>query len=273
LGNGKEIVMDQGAMIKELRKSAGLTQDTVAKKLGVARTTYVAIEAGQRELSLSSIRKLAELYQVAPGDIVEGRISKPAVCMVAEPEPYRYSASGDGTNVRRERRPKFNSEKLRSVLLYITSRVGARPNVGETVLYKLLYFIDFDYYEKNGRPVTGLTYIKNHFGPTPSSGFADVCRVMESAREIEIAETPYFAHTQRKYLPTIAADLSLLTADEIKHIDSELERLGGKSAAELTEFSHKDMPWIAAEMHKDIDYQMTMYRSDATTVREAVDEL
>jgi len=41
-----------------------------------------------------------------------------------------------------------NVKKFKEVFLYILEKVGARPNIGETALYKLLYFIDFDYYEK-----------------------------------------------------------------------------------------------------------------------------
>jgi len=39
-------------------------------------------------------------------------------------------------------------EKFKEVLLYILGKVGSKPNIGQTVLYKLLYFIDFNYYEK-----------------------------------------------------------------------------------------------------------------------------
>lgn len=45
--------------------------------------------------------------------------------------------------------------------------VGARPNVGETVLFKFFYFIDFNYYEKYGEQIIGATYIKNERGTMP----------------------------------------------------------------------------------------------------------
>ena len=51
--------------------------------------------------------------------------------------------------------------------MYVLSKVGSKPNVGESVLYKLLYFIDFNYYEKYEEQLIGATYIKNHYGPTP----------------------------------------------------------------------------------------------------------
>lgn len=59
--------------------------------------------------------------------------------------------------------PENNIEKFKQVFLYILSKVGARPNVGQTVLYKLLYFIDFDYYELYEKQLMGLSYIAKRF--------------------------------------------------------------------------------------------------------------
>jgi transcriptional regulator with XRE-family HTH domain len=47
-----------GANIAHARKKAGVTQDAVAKAVGVSRPTYIAIESGQRlptELQLHAI--------------------------------------------------------------------------------------------------------------------------------------------------------------------------------------------------------------------------
>lgn len=59
--------------------------------------------------------------------------------------------------------PENNIEKFKQVFLYILSKVGAKPNVGQTVLYKLLYFIDFDYYELYEKQLMGLSYIAKRF--------------------------------------------------------------------------------------------------------------
>ena len=173
----------------------------------------------------------------------------------------------------REISQKLNPAKLRDVLLYLAARIGAKPNVGETVYYKLLYFIDFDYYEKYGRSITGLTYIKNHYGPTPVQAFADFVSEMEANGDIELANTKYYAHTQKKYLPRKKAELKSLSASELAHIDWEIDRLSDKSAAELTELSHYDTPWLIAETKKPIDYRSVFYRGDNTSVISYDDEL
>ncbi len=109
--------------------------------------------------------------------------------------------------------PKKDYEKFREVLLYILDQVGAKPNVGETVLYKLLYFIDLDYYEKYEQQLMGLEYIKNHHGPTPKS-FRKIIEEMIKKDEIEQVESEYFDYEQKKYLPHRSPDLDKLSGEE-----------------------------------------------------------
>jgi len=263
--------LNTGNLLLKLRTSAGLTQKDIANKLGISRPKYQTLESGKSELSLSEIRQLAELYQISPGEIVEGKLLP--VDNTTMNREFLLAQQSEATIVPREIDPKVDPEKLKNVLLYILSNVGARPNVGEAVLYKLLYFIDFDYYELNGCSITGLSYVRNHHGPTPAKEFSHLIEYMKEAKELEVVETPYFSFIQKKYLPIKHADLSSLSASEIKHIDAVLDRLASKSATELTELSHKDTPWIATKPNERIDYQLAMYRTDETSLRVFDDDL
>ena len=73
--------------------------------------------------------------------------------------------------------PIKNIPKFKEVFLYILNEIGAKPNVGKMVLFKLLYFIDFDYYELYEEQLMGLQYIKNKYGPTPVE-FEELCQQM-----------------------------------------------------------------------------------------------
>lgn len=61
-----------GNRLKEARRASGLTQEEVAKKLDILRTTLVAIEKGERRLSPSELIKLAQIY----GRSVSGFVSQ-----------------------------------------------------------------------------------------------------------------------------------------------------------------------------------------------------
>ncbi len=253
--------------IKQLREQQGVSQQDIADAIEVARATYSNWELGKRDPDLGEINRLAEYYQISPAEL----ISSDAM-MVNEPvKSYKFEENSD--IIPRDIDPKVRPEILREVLLYVLEKVGAKPNVGETVLYKLLYFIDFDYYEKTGQSITGLTYVRNHYGPTPAIVFKKVVKAMEDAAELELVETKYFSNTQRKYLPNKKANLKSFSADEIKHIDETLARLSDKSAGELTDLSHKDTPWRVAKQGEPIKYRFVYYRTDATAVTEPEDEL
>ena len=46
-------------------------------------------------------------------------------------------------------------EKFKNIILYLLECCAGKPNVGETVLYKLLYFSDFNYYELYEEQLSG----------------------------------------------------------------------------------------------------------------------
>ena len=249
--------------IKQLRNQANTSQQDVADAIGVARATYASLEADRRPPNLEELQKLSKYYEFSISELIGD------VPIVVEEPGVTYERMQDIGDIEpRDIDPKISPEKLREVLLYVLNKVGAKPNVGETVLYKLLYFIDMDYYEKHGKSITGLTYIHNTYGPSPVKDFRAVVDDMRAHDELDIIETKFFNNKQKKYLPQTTPKLESLTASEIKHIDEELARLGDKNASELSDLSHKDIPWIATPEKKPIDYQLVMYRTAATTVRE-----
>lgn len=62
-------------------------------------------------------------------------------------------------------KPTLQVHKFKNILLYILERCAGKPNIGETVLSKLLYFSDFNYYELYEEHLTGAKYLKLSYGP------------------------------------------------------------------------------------------------------------
>jgi transcriptional regulator with XRE-family HTH domain len=52
-----------GERLKQAREYLELSQDEVAKKIGLPRTAVSLIESGQRRIDALELQKLAELYQ------------------------------------------------------------------------------------------------------------------------------------------------------------------------------------------------------------------
>ena len=239
--------------IQDKRKLLGLSQEEMAKSLGISRPTYIKLEQGELKLNEEQKVILARLFDMSQETLNNRSIENNL--------PFR-----DGEIVAREI-PKENVKKFEQVLLYMLGKIGSRPNIGQTALYKLLYFIDFDYYEKFEEQLIGATYIKNTFGPTPVS-FAKIVKKMESEGKLIEVKSKYFDHDQTKYIPVKEADVSTLSGKELKHIDDEIERLAHLTARQLSELSHKDTPWRVAKDRTVINYEHVFYRPEETSVAE-----
>jgi transcriptional regulator with XRE-family HTH domain len=233
------------------RKELGLSQSDVAAALGVSRPTYIAMEKGERKLTVEQEATLASVLHVS-----HETVEKNSVPELTNSETLYVKEV-----------PKERVEKFEQVLLYIVSKVGSRPNIGETALYKLLYFIDFDYYEKYHEYLVGATYIKNTHGPSPVS-FAKITQKLKEKGMLVQVQSKFFGFDQKKYLVTKEPIVSELSAQELKHIDDELERLASKSAKELSDLSHRDTPWRVAKDRQVLNYQHAFYRPDETSVGE-----
>jgi len=257
-------------IIKQLREKSGYSQAEMAEKLGVTRQTWIKYEnEATLKTALPRIKKLAEIFDVSPVTILDGVIPpEPEYNII---ENRTKTAKTDKPDVRIDI-PQENIQKFKETLLYLLGKVGAKPNVGQTVIYKLLYFIDFDYYELYEEQLIGAKYIKNTYGPTPVD-FAKIIGKMQEDNEIEEVKTKHFNHEQTKYIPIRQANLSILSAREIKHIDHILEKYSDKSAKELSELSHKDIPWIITDDKGLIPYEAVFYRTADTANRSYSDEV
>ncbi len=173
--------MIKHTFLLELRNNQGISQAFVAEKIGVSRTSYIEIEKGAKELTLSQANTIAGIFGITLSELIAGE--KPMDVKVSiNDKPEKKAKKIDRQEIRIDV-PQKNLKKFKEVLLYVLEKVGSKSNVGMTVLYKLLYFIDFDYYEKFEEQLVGATYIKNHFGPTPVE-FKKIVESMESTGEL-----------------------------------------------------------------------------------------
>jgi len=249
--------------LKDLRINAGFSQKDVADKLGISRSAYSQIETGERKICAEELFELAEIFKVDVNDLLN---LKKGIEVILE-DKKESEEKVDKTPVMRISVPQKNFEKFKEVLLYILNKVGSKANVGETVIYKLLYFIDFDYYEKYEEQLIGASYIKNKYGPTPVE-FAKLVSRMIKESEIEKVDSDYYSYPQTKYLPLRKPNLKKLSAPEKDVIDDVLNRLSDMNAAQISEYSHGDIPWLTTEDEEPIDYELVFYRNPPYIVRE-----
>lgn len=251
--------------IQQQRTKRNLTQEYLASELGISRPTYLQIERGERELTISEAKTLAEVFDISFEKFLDGKEDVKTVVKIEGKKKQKQEAKGEI----RVSVPQEKAEKFEQTLLYILTKIGGKPNIGQTVLYKLLYFIDFDYYEKFEEQLIGAKYIKNHYGPTPVMFAKFIDRLVKDGK-VEKIKSKFYKHEQTKYLvnPNESLDLSALSAQELVHIDWEIDRLSDLTANQISALSHLDTPWVAAKEREPLEYEHVFYRPEETSVRE-----
>jgi len=254
---------DLGLKIKKIRQKIGLSQEALAIKLRISRVAISQIETGSRKISAEEIVKFAKTFNITTDILLDVKkdieiVFEKAMKKSEKKQEIRISV------------PQRNLQKFKEILIYILERVGSKPNVGETVLYKLLYFIDFNFYEKYEEQLIGATYIKNHHGPTPKE-FIKVVKEMEGKELVKVKEN-YFQYPQTKYLPLRKSDLTQFKAHEKEMIDDVLNNLSNMNASEISEYSHNDVPWQTTEDGEVIEYESVFYRTLPYSVRNYSEE-
>ena len=253
-----------GHRIRELREKAGMSQDALARNMKIPRPAISQIESGARKLATDELINLSQVFHVTVEDILNPG-KGPEICLQ---EIKKEKAVKPQMRISV---PQKNLQKFKEVLLYILNKVGSKPNIGETVIYKLLYFIDFDFYEKYEEQLIGATYMKNQYGPTPIE-FARIVERMIKNGEIEKVKSDYFSYPQTKYLPRNKPDLTKFMASEIEVIDDVLGKLSEMNASQVSAYSHGDVPWLTTADGEVIEYESVFYRTPPYSVRAYADE-
>lgn len=248
-----------GERIANLRLRKGLSQDDLSKSIAISRSSLAQIELGNRVVSLSEMQKLSMVLSFSLDDFMTKNFLNDQNLEVS-------IETHDEVIEERISVPALNINKLKNVLLYILERCAGKPNVGETVLYKLLYFSDFNYYELYEEHLTGAKYKKLPYGPVPQK-LDSIINQMIDANQLQRIKTKFRGYPQKRYLPLEKADLTMLKASEKDVIDKVIEQMSDWSATAISDYSHKDLPWEVTEEGKDINYELAFYRELPYSVR------
>ena len=154
----------------------------------------------------------------------------------------------------------IEQKKYRNAILYLCSKLRGEVR-GKKKLAKLLYFADFDLYEKSQRSITGDTYLAFPMGPMP---FALEEITAEMAKEnvlgIERIEEREGYNPTEVYSALAEPDLSVFDAEEKNMLDRIVLKYGNLTGKQLEELSHAEAPYIGTELRKEIAYELAFYR-------------
>lgn len=246
-----------GLRLKDLREQYSLSQAEMAQKIGLSRAAISEIERGNRGVEAVELAKIVNLF----------RLSIDAILRDEDPADTETINKMESNNFR------FNAKKLKNVVLYILEKCGGKPNLGETVLYKLLYFIDFDSFEILGKPIIGLNYIRLQYGPVPTANeYNPVIKEMTENNVLKIFPQKYYGMLQKRYVALQNYEVGSLRSEENKIIDAVINRLSDLNATQIEAYVHGDIPWKITENGQVIPYNLVIDR-EAPYAQKNYDEM
>ena len=154
----------------------------------------------------------------------------------------------------------FNKEKFKSLLHYIIHACGMKNNVGKTVLYKLLYFSDFNFFELYEESLTNESYRKLPRGPAPIHFDIAVNELINEGKIDVTTKNIPLGRVMYNYSSLKEPNMTF-NEKELLVIDEVIDDLSHMNANQISEYSHGDMPWRATDDNCIIDYGFVFYRN------------
>ncbi|MDD4900752.1 MAG: Panacea domain-containing protein [Patescibacteria group bacterium] len=154
----------------------------------------------------------------------------------------------------------INEKKYKNIILFFANKIK-NGTLGKLKMMKLLYFLDFDFFEKYGKSVTGDQYLRFENGPVPRMA-EKIIKQMDSV-DIKISKRKVCAgYNDQQHIEALKIfDINLFSKEELVM----MEEIAGKwekfSGAEMKSASHGEAPWIATKPDEIIDYNLTYYRN------------
>jgi len=154
---------------------------------------------------------------------------------------------------------EYSRDKQSNAILYFLEHAN-NAKLGKTKLLKLLYFLDFGFFEKHGESVTGDTYKKLPYGPVADHSM-DLLQEMEMVNDLTTVRAEAGPYDQTRYIPNVEADVSVFSGSELEELQNVARAYFHHSASQVTAITHAEAPWKATNDGEVIDYRLAWYRS------------
>jgi len=158
-----------------------------------------------------------------------------------------------------------NEAKMRELIRLVAYLTEGAPSFGSTKLNKTLCYADFNAYAQLGKPITGMQYQKNTYGPTLRS-LIPLLEAMERDNEIHREHDPILQ--EDRVVTHQVPSLESFDKEELATIVRAVMRIKDMTAGEISDLSHTFPGWRNAEMYETIPYEAVFWAPRELTEAE-----
>jgi uncharacterized phage-associated protein len=154
----------------------------------------------------------------------------------------------------------IDSKRYKEAILYLCDKLGGEIR-GKKKLAKLLYYIDFDHFEKTHKPITRDMYKALPMGPFPES-MPRIIEQLSKTKKLRVKlekEKGGYQPTEI-YTRLKKPDLSIFTKEEKETLERVIKLYGHLNGKQLEDLSHVEAPYVATEPKQEIAYELAYYR-------------
>ena len=214
-------------LIKKLRLSRGLSQESIAKAIGISRPTYNAIETGKQKLDIEELVKLSSFFSIGVDELMSGSL--------------------------------YNIPKYKQMIIsLLRMNISKDGKITKTKLAKLLYLSDFAWFYNKMESMSGIQYRKIAFGPVPDAFFRVIDELEESGKIIidrkssggkDMLLISESESNKNEKIETISKDEEKLMKDIVKNWKD-------KKTSEIVNFTHNQLPYKLCRENELIPYEL-----------------
>jgi len=147
----------------------------------------------------------------------------------------------------------FSRDKFKTLVHYICWKCSDPDKLGAVKLNKVLWFSDTIAFCKTGKPITGVQYVKQKFGPVPKP-IVPILRELANEQALLVQDISFYGRSKRHYISLRDPDYSVFTQDQLEIVDEVLQTIvSDHSAASISNLTH-DRVWKLAEVGETIPH-------------------
>ena len=130
------------------------------------------------------------------------------------------------------------SNKTSELVIYVASQLKNKPNYDAALLGNSLFLVDYMSYNRTGKPISDLSYVKEKSGIIPKHFF-----------QIE----DYLRNENRDVV-----DFNAFGSDELELIEEVLKNISEKSS-EIPNYTKSLLGWAFAEYNEEVPFYTFQY--------------
>lgn len=156
--------------------------------------------------------------------------------------------------------PKIDQKKYKNAIIFFAQKIQ-NGTLGKLKLMKLLYYLDFDFFEKYGRSITGDEYLRFEMGPVPRQAKSLLEKM--NGKEIKITKRKIAnGYNDQEHIEALTSfDPNVFEPEELLMLADVASKWEKFTGSDMKSASHGEAPWIAAKPNEVIDYNLVYYRN------------